>query len=146
MLREKEPGYCSIKVLTDSGRFDLERMEKLLHVAKEYGNGEVTYTRDCSVLLRKIPESKVSMAQKALEKEGLVFDRAGARVQPVVNCQDDLCPHTSCRIEELAEKFQILFCRRMQEVELPSPLTIAMDGCSKGCALSVFHDMGVQEW
>lgn len=142
--KERTPGFFRVTIITDSGNFDCERMEDVLCVAREFGNGEIAFTREGSVEIRNIGEKQLEDSLKQLERYGLVWGGTGAHVRPVMNCRDYDCEHSNCNIEELAEKFQTLFCKRLAAQELPGKLEITMDGCTRGCSGAEYTDIGVQ--
>lgn len=143
VLWSEETGDCTIKVMTDSGCLDAAQLEAIQLIAKEYGGGEVAFSRDACIEIRHVKEEAVDRVIDILREYDLQVGGTGEGLRPVINCMDCNCDFSNGSAEELGDKLQRLFYNRMTG-KLTGSVEIIVDGCLQGCRGSYQCDIGIQ--
>jgi len=143
MIFETKTGLFSCKIITDSGVMDCERMQHVVHLSEQYGDGRLTFTEDECVMIQGISYENTGAVLSYLRDYEMRAGGTGKRVRPVVSCEDAICDYSIYDVKDLGEKFQALFYHRLANERMPGKLEIALDGCPNNCSASTQYDIGV---
>ncbi|MBE5901826.1 MAG: hypothetical protein E7280_07970 [Lachnospiraceae bacterium] len=139
----EESGDYTIKILTDSGCMDAMRMEAIVLIAKEFGSGELAFSRDGCIEIRHVEEKAVEHVIRILREYEIQTGGTEEGLRPVASCMDCNCDFSNGSAEELGDKLQRLFLNRMAG-KLIGSVEIIVDGCLQGCRGSYQCDIGIQ--
>lgn len=143
IVEETDSNRFSCKIITNSGVLDSERMKHLVILSERYGDGNLIFSEDESILLTGISYEDTQAVIEYLREYEIRSGGTGRRVRPVVSCEQSICAYGIYDVKSLGEKLQALFCYRMREEKLPEKLEIAIDGCPNNCSMSMQYDIGI---
>ncbi len=143
-IQQKNSSLFCCKVITRSGRLNVEELEALTRIASDYGDGELMLLGDGSVVICGIAYEQVDKVKELCAKYELITGGTGNKIRPIIACEEKVCPHGLVDTYQLAEKFRKLFFERLQNEEFPQKVTFGINGCPKNCGPLDIYDIGIE--
>lgn len=143
ILSNRDGEHFSIRVITENGVMSGEQMAVLAKVAKEFGNGNMSFTSRMTVELMGFPYENLEGARKAIEAGGMETGGTGAKVRPVAACKGTVCVFGLIDTHAMAKEVHDRFYTGYGSVKLPHKFKIAVGGCPNNCVKPDLNDVGI---
>lgn len=113
-------------------------------LAKEFGNGKVSFTSRLTAEVVGIPFERIPEAEKFAAEHNLHFGGTGAKVRPVTSCKGTTCVYGNYDTQALATEIHNKFYVGWADVKLPHKFKISVGGCPNSCVKPSLNDFGVE--
>ncbi len=137
---KQKDGKSYLGIVIPVGRMTADTVEKIAHLAEEYGNGEIRLTAWQNLIIPHIPDEKLANAQQAIKAAGLSYTSTSIS-GGLVACTGS----TGCKYAAADTKghSKILGDYLDSKIELDQPLNIHLTGCHHSCAQHYIGDIGL---
>jgi sulfite reductase beta subunit-like hemoprotein len=141
---QKQTGFSSIVIRLALGDITSAQMRQLAQLAQQYGEGEVRLTNEQNIVLRWVPDARLSALHRELVRVGLAKSNANT-LADVTSCPGA----TSCKLAVTSSKgfagvLTELLDRRPDLVSAAKGLDVKISGCPHGCGQHYISGIGFQ--
>lgn len=142
-LRNKQTNRFSARVITENGTLTTEQMENVCRIAKQYGDGTMSFTSRLTIEFPGVEYENIEAVQQELAKTDLVTGGTGSRVRPIVSCKGTTCHYGLADTQAFAREIHKEFYEKWYDVKLPHKFKIAVGGCPNNCVKPDLNDFGI---
>lgn len=143
ILSNRDMEHFSIRVITENGVLDAQKMAVLTQVARKYGNGSIAMTSRMTLELGGFHYEDLDAARKMIADGGMETGGTGKKVRPVVACKGTVCVFGLIDTQALGAEIHKRFYEGYRGVTLPHKFKIAVGGCPNNCVKPDLNDVGI---
>lgn len=141
---QKQPGYVAVTITVPIGDITSDQLRAVARLSREDASGGVRLTASQNLILRFVPESRVSRVYAALSVMGLARPDADT-IADVASCPGaDSCKLAVTQSRGLGNLLGEHFSARPAWVDRAPGLSIRISGCPNGCSLHHVAGIGFQ--
>lgn len=135
--------HFSCRVVTENGALNVDQLQNICDVAKQYGSGNISLTTRLTLEVPGIEFENIENVKKHLAKDGLKSGGTGSRVRPVVPCKGTVCAFGLYDTQKLGTELHQQFYNGYYDVKLPHKFKIGIGGCPNNCIKPSLNDFGL---
>ncbi|MFD3155434.1 4Fe-4S binding protein [Haloimpatiens sp. FM7330] len=139
-LNQKNKDYFSVRVVTNSGNVNGNKMNKLVNIANEYGRGYMGFTSRMCIEIPWIHKDDVDKVKEELIKDGIRTGGTGKKLRPIVACKGTVCQHGNIDTQKIGDEIDREFYGRQFT---PHKFKLGIAGCPNNCIKAQLNDLGI---
>jgi len=142
-LSNKDGEHFSMRVITENGVLDVNKINTLSEVAQIYGGGKISFTSRLSIEIPGIKFKDIEEVKSIIAKDGMMAGGTGPKVRPIVACKGTVCSNGLFDTQRLATEIHKRFYEGYKPYILPHKFKIAVGGCPNNCVKPDLNDLGI---
>ena len=139
IIRQKENGLVTLRVLSCTGIFSARQLCTLATVAETFGNGTLVMTARMNAEVPGITLHDTDDAIQALSAGGCTIGSTGTNVRSVTACKGTTCRFGLFDTQALGSSLQELY----GSMPMPKKVKIGVTGCPNNCMRVDEQDIGL---
>ena len=140
IMPQKQEDFFSVKFLSKVGIFDVDEVNKILHIAKKYGDGRINLTSRLAIEISYINYKNLTAVLDYIKTNDLKIGINENSVRPIISCKGDICLNGLIDTKKLALKVEEMF---LNKKKLLSKFKISISGCANGYGKAQTNDIGI---
>ena len=142
-LHNRGTDTFSGRLLNKNGTLSADQLMLAAELARDYGNGRVTFTSRQQIEIPGIHLEDIDTVQAKAVEAGMTFGGTGARVRPITACKGTTCVYGNADTQQIAAELYDTFYTGWHGVTLPHKFKIGVGGCPNRCMKPPLNDLGI---
>jgi dissimilatory sulfite reductase (desulfoviridin) alpha/beta subunit len=139
-IQQRQKDYFVLRLRLVGGDITADLMDKVNHIAREFGRGELHFSTRQGVEIPFVHYTKAEAARNAIEAAGLRMGACGPRFRVIIACPGNtICKWGNIDTKALAKELDT----RYFGTETPHKFKLAITGCAHNCAKANENDIGI---
>lgn len=138
-ILQNDGKHFALRIKTDAGCMDSEKIDKLSEISKKYGRNYISFTVRLCVEIPWINYEDIPKIKEELKNSSLISGGTGNTVRPLVACKGTVCTHGLIDSQKICNELDSLFFGK----KLPHKFKIGISGCPNNCAKAQLNDVGI---